>query len=189
MHYKEKLNARTLALIGVLSALVFAASWLSIPIGQTTRIHLGNIVCLMSGLVFGPWVGGVTAGLGSMLYDFTNPLFLPEFWITFLMKFAMGFVAGALARGLKRRLPRGAAYLVAAVCGQLLYIALYLFKSAMMQHFVLGNPWQAVGPVVAVNAAVSALNGAIAVAGAALLAPALRAALGAAGLFRQRGAQ
>lgn len=184
MHQQSKLNVKTLALIGVMSALVFAASTLSIPIGETARIHFGNILCLLSGLLFGPWIGGITAGLGSMFYDFTNPLFMPEFWITFIMKFAMGFTAGMVNRKLENRLHTVPRMVVAGVSGQLLYIALYLFKSAIMQHFVMGNPWAAVGGVLVVNATVSLLNGGISVLAAVLLAPPLRAALGAAGLFR-----
>lgn len=183
MERKSKLDVRTLAIIGVLSALVFALSAISIPIGDISRIHFGNIMCLLSGLLFGPFIGGISAGMGSMLYDFTNPLYTPEFWITFLTKFAMGFVAGWVARKLEGR--REALRLpVAALAGSATYVVLYTAKSIIMQHFVQGLPWPAVWPVVAAKAGLSALNGIIAVAASVILAPVLRSALNAAGVFK-----
>ncbi len=186
---KRKFNVKTLALIGVMSAMVFALSLVSFPIplglGDQTRIHLGNIMILLSGTLFGPMVGGLAAGIGSALYDFTNPLYISEAWITFLTKFAMGFAAGWLAR----RLPAGLASvprtLAAGLGGQVLYIALYLAKSAIFQHYVYGNPWAAALAVTGGKALVSGINGLIAVAGCVLIAPVLRRALDAAGLFRQ----
>ena len=63
-------------LTAVFAALVFVSSMISVPIpvaiGDVTRIHLGNIFCLLSGLVLGPVGGGLAAGLGSALYDMTN---------------------------------------------------------------------------------------------------------------------
>ncbi|MDL2294793.1 ECF transporter S component [Ruminococcaceae bacterium OttesenSCG-928-D13] len=185
---KPKFDARQMALIGVLSALVFALSWVQIQIplaGDNTRIHLGNIMCLLSGVVFGPLVGGLSAGFGSMIFDFTNPLYISEFWITFLTKFAMGFVAGLLAHRAFKNLHDLPRMLLGAAGGQLTYIVLYGAKSIIMQHWVYGNPWEAALGVAAVKVGVSALNGAIAVVGCTLLAPALKAALRSAGLFKQ----
>ncbi len=186
MHTKKFFTIRTLALIGVLSALVYALSMVSIPIGDVSRIHFGNIMCLLAGSLFGPVVGGLSAGLGSMFFDLSNPVYMTEFWITFLTKFAMGFVAGMLSRRLEGRVPASLRYPMAALGGQLVYILLYLFKSALMLHYVNGNAWVAVWPQLAAKGVISGINGAIAVVACALFAPALRAALDAAGLFRER---
>ena len=180
---KSRFNVKTLAVIGVMSALVFASSWISIPIGDITRLHLGNSMCLLAGMLFGPLVGGLSAGLGSMFFDFTNPLYMPEFWITFLMKFAMGFVAGLVCKKLDGRLPNAVRYPVSGFCGAVLYIVLYLVKKALYAHFVQGLVWEAVKPVVLVAAGASLFNGAAAVVISALLAPVLKAALERAGFF------
>jgi ECF transporter S component (folate family) len=189
---KTRFDVRTLALTGVLAALVFALSLIQIPIplalGDNTRIHLGNVMCLLSGVLFGPLVGGLAAGIGSMIFDLANPLYASEFWITFLTKFAMGFVAGLLAARLPRRVPQAPRVLVAALGGQGLYILLYLLKTAIMQHYVYGNLWMVVWPVVGGKALVSGVNGLIAVVACTLLAPALRAALNKAGLFPNHSA-
>lgn len=178
MQHKAKFDIRSLVLIGVMSALVFTLSWVSIQIplamGDNTRIHFGNIMCLLSGVLFGPVVGGLSAGIGSMLYDFTNPLYFSEFWITFLTKFAMGCVAGLLANRALPKLPSFPRMLVGAIGGQFTYIVLYLGKSLIMQHYVYGNPWAAAWVVAAGKVVVSSVNGVIAVIGCVLLAPAPR---------------
>lgn len=184
MEKKTRFNAKTLALVGVLSALVFALSSVSIQIGDISRIHFGNIMCLLSGLLFGPFVGGIAAGFGSMLFDLSNPLYIAEFWITFLTKFAMGFAAGWLVRHMPEKMPTPARYGFSALGASTLYVALYLVKSAIIQYFVMGNAWDAVVPIVLTKAAISGLNALIAVAASMLLAPVLRTALNSAGLFR-----
>ena len=97
MQQSKKFDMHSVVLVGVLAALVFALSSVEIVIplslGDGTRIHFGNIMCLLAGVLFGPLTGGLAAGFGSMIYDLTHPLFISEFWITFLTKFAMGFVA------------------------------------------------------------------------------------------------
>lgn len=183
MEKKSFFSVRNMAVIGVLTALVFALSWVYIPIGDVSRIHFGNIMCLLSGLLFGPFVGGMAAGLGSMFFDLTNPAYMAEFWITFLTKFAMGFVAGLLSRSLENRVPAGLRFPLAAVGGQALYIILYMFKSALMLHFVYGNGWAEVMPQVAAKGVISGINGVVSVVACAILAPILKAALDAAGLF------
>ena len=75
---EERFSVRQLAAVGLLSALVFVFSWVQIPIGDVARIHLGNVFCALSGLLFGPLVGGLASGFGSMLFDFTNPAYIAE---------------------------------------------------------------------------------------------------------------
>ena len=93
----NRFTVRRLAVTGLLSALVFVFSWIQIPIGEVARIHLGNVFCALSGLLFGPLTGGLASGFGSMLFDFTNPLYIAESWITFITKFFIGFLAGLIA--------------------------------------------------------------------------------------------
>ena len=73
---KKYWSVQRLAVFGVMSALVFTSSWMQIPIGDVSRVHLGNGFCALTGLLFGPWVGGLASGVGSMLFDFTNPMYL-----------------------------------------------------------------------------------------------------------------
>lgn len=110
MNRNEK-NVNKLTMLGMMTALVFVSNYLRITmpiaIGGRTSFTLANIMCCLSGLLLGP-VGGFASGLGSAIYDLTNPAYAPECWITFLTKGVMGMVAG-LAMKDRRRLLTGAA--------------------------------------------------------------------------------
>lgn len=179
-------NTKNMALVGVMAALVLVFSMVSIQIGELSRFHFGNIMCLLAGLLFGPFIGGLAAGLGSMLYDFTNPLYTPEFWITFITKFAMGFVAGWLAHRVLWGKAEKLRYLLASAGGALTYVVLYVIKSLIQQHYVYGNPWEAVIPTVIAKAGISLTNAVISVAVCVVFAPLLAAALRRSGLFAGR---
>ncbi len=185
---KTSFPIRRVVLIGVFAALVFALSWISIPIplaiGENTRIHFGNIMCLLAGVLFGPLTGGLSAGIGSMLFDFSHPEYASEFWITFITKFAMGFVAGVLARHLPKKIPVFPRQLVGAVCGQAAYIVLYMAKTFLQQRYLYKIQLELVWPILLGKLLASAANGLIAVVGCVILAPILKAALDKAGLFK-----
>lgn len=162
---------------GLMAALVFAASQISFTLpaiaGTPTRIHLGNTMCLLAGLLFGGVSGGLSAGIGSMCYDFTNPLYIPSAPITFITKFMMGFVCGLVARKNTRSFPRS---IVAAVLGQLTYIVLYLGK-AFIENMLVGNALETTLVVIGQKAVASGVNAVIAVAVAVPLSFAIRKAL------------
>ena len=132
MENKRSITTKKIVLAGLMAALTVAGSALRITIpidiGGTTSFHLGNIMCALAGLLLGPWLGGLAAGLGSAIYDMLNPLYLSECWITFLSKGAYGLVAGLVAWcGCKRWSYIKAT--VATACGALTYAVLYLAKS------------------------------------------------------------
>lgn len=139
---ERKANPKLLRMvtIGVMAALTFALSRIEIPIPTilgVSRIHLGNSMCILAGLLFGGINGGLAGGIGSFFYDLTNPLYIASAPFTFLSKFAMGFVAGKIGNG--RRLGnRFVTMLVAAISGQLVYIVLYLTKT-YITDILLGN--------------------------------------------------
>ena len=86
---KKNFTIQKMAAVGLLSALVFIFSGVRIQFGEVAAVHLGNGFCALAGLLFGPGVGGLASGIGSMLYDFTNPAYIAESWITFLTKFCL----------------------------------------------------------------------------------------------------
>lgn len=129
---KQKISTRKLVLTALLAALTCVGSGLRITIpldiGGTTSFHLGNILCALSGILLGPWLGGLAAGLGSMIYDMTNPLYLATCWMTFLMKGALGLVAGLVIRIGSRDWGYWKT-LLATAAGSAAYVVLYLIKS------------------------------------------------------------
>lgn len=177
-------TARRLAAFGVMSALVFVSSWMQIPIGEVTRIHLGNGFCALTGLLFGPAIGGLASGVGSMLFDFTNPLYIAESWVTFILKFFIGFLAGwishagAAEKGFSR-----ARDILGAAAGAAAYVALYLGKTLVVKLLLERQALGAVQVQLVTKLAASSINAVAAVIVSVLLASALRPALARAGLF------
>lgn len=183
MTQKKSFSTRDLVMIGLMAALVFIFSKFRIdipsPLGKT-GIHFGNIMCLLGGMLFGALPGGLAAGIGSALLDLTDPVYAPEFWITFLTKFAMGYVAGLLGHSARLQANRFLPWL-AGICGSVTYVALYGLKNILMGHFVQGFEWQvAITETMTLKVPISLANGFIAVICAGILvqlvSPALRRA-------------
>ena len=171
---KKQMDVRLLVACGLFTALVFLFSWVQIPIANISRIHLGNVFCALSGLLFGPIIGGISSGLGSMLFDFTNPAYIAESWITFLTKFAIGFLAGILTKGKPYYMVRD---FLASTAGCVAYVILYLTKSLIMMYFVEGQAWQAVQTQLITKGTTSLINAVGAIICATLLAKAMRPVL------------
>ena len=93
---KKKFTVRDLAMVGVMAAIVFIGNQIQLPKIPTplgpTRIHIGNVMCILAGLLFGGVQGGLAAGIGGALYDLMDPFYAKEFWITFILKFVMGWL-------------------------------------------------------------------------------------------------
>ncbi len=155
----KKISVKTIAMIGVMAALVFVGNTLQLPKIPTplgpTRIHLGNVMCILGGLIFGPVSGGFAAGIGGAIFDLTDPNYAKEFWITFIMKFAMAYVAGFIANiGQKTKIK----VIIAAVAGSLSYVVLYLGKTFIVEYLIFNNPWQTVSGVLITKGTTSFIN-------------------------------
>ena len=187
MKEKQKFSVRQLAVIGLLSALVFVFSWVQIPLGDVARIHLGNVFCALSGLLFGPLTGGLASGIGSMLFDFTNPAYIAESWITFLTKFFIGFLAGLIAhRGKTVTMSRD---ILGASVGSITYVVLYLLKSFIMKYYIEGQALAAVQTQLVTKGVTSLTNAVMAIVVSVLLAKLTRPALRRAGILPVEHAQ
>ena len=128
---KNAMNPHRLAVLAMMTAVVFAVNFpriiIPLPTGETS-FTLANIACVLSGMLLGP-LGGLASGLGSALYDLTNPIFAPECWLTFLTKGAMGLAAGLVFRTPEQR--ETASYrrcLASSLVGCLTYYLLYFSK-------------------------------------------------------------
>lgn len=176
----EKPTLKQMTLAGLMAAAVYVASaFLQVPIPtaiDNTRLHMGNVMCLLAGLLLGPWQGGLAAGGGSMFFDLTNPAYIASAPFTFLFKFLMAWVCGKIAAAPRPR--QGIRFPLSALCGSLLYVALYLSKSFAEHYLVLKLPLEAVLLTLSQKALVSAVNAVVAVCVAVPLGLALRPALG-----------
>lgn len=181
MKQKTTLTTKKIVITGLLAALTVVGSALRITlpleIAGTTSFHLGNIICALSGILLGPWLGGLASGLGSAIYDMTNPLYISECWITFLFKGAYGLAAGLVIRAGKNEFGYGKS-IIATAAGAVTYAVLYLAKS----YFYSGLFLNGLTPDAALLTVVGKLpatifNAVVAIIFAPVLAVAIRKAL------------
>ena len=177
----KRFSTVRLAVLGMMTALVFAGNFFRIIIplstGQTA-FTLANIMCCLSGLLLGP-IGGLAAGLGSALYDLTNPLYASECWLTFLTKGAMGLGAGLAMLPARRRNEMGyGRCLLGAGLGCAVYYVLYFTKSLYYDGMLVGGlTFEAAALLLPLKVPASVVNALLAMAAAPPLCLAIRRAL------------
>ena len=180
MKTKKTISTRRLVLAALMAALTVAGSALRIKIpvdiAGTTAFHLGNIMCALSGLLLGPWLGGLAAGLGSAIYDMFDPTYISEAWLTFLMKGAYGLAVGLVACIGKKDWGYVRATL-ASCTGALTYALLYLGKTYLTAIFVQGVTHSAALIAVVGKLPATTFNAAVAIIFAPILGVAIRKAL------------
>ena len=175
----QKISTRRIAMAGLLAALTAVGSALRITIpvtiGGTSAFHLGNIFCALSGILLGPGLGGLAAGLGSAIYDMTNPAYISEAWLTFLMKGAYGLAAGLVFKHLKLR--EYVRDLLGTTAGAVTYAVLYLGKTCLKGMIVSGLTFDAALIATAAKLPATTFNMAVAMVVAPILSKAIRKAL------------
>ena len=180
----KKITITQIALAGVLAAAVFVASEfqikLPVALGEFSRIHLGNAMCLLAGFLLGPVLGGLAAGIGSAIYDILDPMYITSAPFTFVFKFLMAFVCGLIAMnksGAKLKLQGNARNIVAAILGAITYMILYLGKGFIKGMIVQNLTVTAALAATATKVPMSTFNAVVGVIVSVLLAAALKPAL------------
>lgn len=178
---KQKISTRKIVLAALMAALTVVGSYIRVKvpvdIGGPAAFHLGNIMCALSGLLLGPGLGGLAAGLGSALYDiFLDPTYFSECWLTFLMKGSYGLMAGLVAWAGNKHWGYVKA-LLASFSGAVTYALLYLGKTYCKAVFIQGVTHSAGLIAVAGKLPATTFNAAVAVIFAPILGIAIRKAL------------
>ncbi len=183
---QKKISSYYVAMVAVFAALVFVSNWLSVPIpvpvGDVSRVHLGNVFCLLCGFILGPVSGGLASGVGAALFDLMNPAYIASAPFTFVFKFLLAAVCGWVAYGGGRKGENHKWNVLAAVCGSLTYMALYLGKS-FVQGLLLGSEMGTVLTSLLTKFVTSGVNAIIAVVVSVPLCAAVRLALKKSGLL------
>lgn len=103
---KKNLNSKHLlyliVLIALFSALSFLATFIAIPVG-ISKVHLGNYIAIVSGMLLGPLSGGISASIGMGLNDILSGYGPDTIIRTFLVKFAIGYLSGLFLRFFLKR--------------------------------------------------------------------------------------
>ena len=188
---KENAALTRIVFGAVMAALVFVMTMVRVPLGES-KFHLANSMCLLSGLLLGPTLGGTAAGLGSALYDVTvGGYAFFEALITFASKFAMAFVTGILYRKWivprkdktwKENLPL---LVLSCIIGSLTYVALYILKTWVFKMYVTPVPIETISTIIVEKLLVSLLNAAFAIVTAPIFYHAVVPALKAGGILKQ----
>lgn len=179
MNRKKSMTAYDLAFIGVMAAIIYVVTMFRIPVGQS-KIHLANAVCLLAGMLFGPVAGGLSAGIGSALYDaLAGGYDIANVAITFVSKFAMAAVCGLMTGSLREKkeektentswLNDTGKIILACIVGALTYVALYMLKSWLFKVYVEPVPPETLPAVLIGKLVPSLINAAAAVIVAPLL--------------------
>ena len=97
-----------------------------VPIGGTnTTFHLGNITCLLAGIILGPIYGSLAAAVGSVIFDILNPI----------------YICGTIAYNNDRSGENQIYNIVGATVGSLVYIVLRTIKSFIINlYFIKMEP-------------------------------------------------
>ena len=182
MCQKQTISTKRIVLAALMAALTIVGSairiTMPIDIAGTTSFHLGNIMCALSGILLGPWLGGLAAGMGSAIYDMFNPLYISEAWITFLTKGLYGVATGLVVYAWKNKpwgYPRA---IIGTLAGALTYALLYLSKSYFYSGMLLqGLSADAAWAIVIAKLPATIFNMVVALIFAPVLAVAIRKAL------------
>ena len=143
-------NIRKLVLAALLAALTAVATMIiRIPTPTQGYIHLGDGMVLICGILLGPGLGALAAGIGSMIFDLMTPEYAPEAWITFVRFFLMAWLCGVIAYAGAAAAKKFARNLVACLAGAVFSSLLYMLKgiielmiggSALVPAFVANIP-------------------------------------------------
>ena len=178
---KQRISTRKIVLAALMAALTVVGSairvTIPVDIGGNTAFHLGNIMCALSGLLLGPGLGAAAAGLGSAIYDMTNPAYISEAWLTFLMKGSYGLMTGLVAWAGRKNNWGYLKAILGAAAGAVTYGLLYLGKTFLKAMVVQGVAQEAALVATAAKLPATIFNAAVAVIFAPILGIAIKKAL------------
>ena len=177
---RRTFTTKKIVFAALMAALTVVGSGLRIKvpagIAGTSAFHLGNIMCALSGILLGPWLGGLAAGLGSAIYDVFDPMYIAEAWLTFLMKGTYGLVVGLVFSVGKKEWNYLKATLSSAA-GAVTYAVLYLTKNYIKAIIIQGIAASGAWVAVVDKLPATVFNAAVAIIFAPVLASAIRTGL------------
>ena len=185
---KKKITVYDLVVVGLMAAICFVVTYfikipITTPVGPT-MIKVANAFCLLAGILFGGWRGGLAAGIGSAFYDVLDPLYITSAPITLIRFFLMAFLCGWIAHANGRQGKNFGINIIAAAVGSVFSTFFYIVESIIKQ-LLLGASIPVAVTAVVPKMITSGINMIIAIVLAVILAPLFRTGLEQAGVYRQ----
>ena len=102
---KKKFTVRDLCVIGLLAALSYVCFTyiqfkISLPGGDATSVHLGNMVPVLGALLFGGMYGALGGAIGMTIGDLFDPMYVVYAPKTLILKLCIGLITGFVAHRL-----------------------------------------------------------------------------------------
>lgn len=138
---KQLKDTKTMIIAALLTAFTCIATMvIQIPTPTLGYIHPGDSLVLLSGVILGPVVGGLTAGLGSMLADLLSGYVIYAL-PTFLIKAVSAMIAGLVFQKLKQKGMRSGftAVLLAGILAEINVVGGYFINSLVQTMFLAGS--------------------------------------------------
>lgn len=136
----KRSSTYNLVMASVMAAFVLLTTFLgiTIPVGGTNMtFHLGNITCLLAGILLGPIYGGFASAIGSAIFDILNPIYISSLPFTFAFKFLMAFICGTIAYSNNKNGEDRVYNIVGAISGSLVYMIFRAIKALVINLYFL----------------------------------------------------
>ncbi len=118
----------TLAIVAIMTSITFVLTYLvRVPTPAKGYVHLGDAGVFFGAFAFGPWIGAVSGGLGTLLSDIAAGY--PQ-WAAF--SFVIHGLQGWLVGWLARRWPGTGGLLLAAVLGGVVVVGGYFGAGVLL---------------------------------------------------------
>ena len=158
--------------VGMMAAMIFVATYffkfeIMTPTGPV-MIKTANILCLLAGMLFGGFLGGLSAGIGSMLFDLMDPKYAATAPFTLCFFFFMGMICGMVSHSGSARGDSFARNAIGATLGALTYFVLNSMRN-VMELVVAGSTFVPAIIASMPKLAVSAINLFVGIAGSLAL--------------------
>jgi len=129
-------NPFAISLIAIFAALTCVLTMtIDIPVPATGGyINIGDFIVMLTGLMFGPIIGGLAGGIGSSLADIFLgwPLYaLP----TLIIKGLEGFVVGIISNPKKESIRINLRDIIAVIIGGLIMVSGYFIVEAFILNY------------------------------------------------------
>ena len=133
----KNISTKKIVMVALLAALTVVGSMLRIKVPSvvgTSAFHLGNIMCALSGILLGPWFGGLAAGLGSALADILSGyvIYGPA---TFLIKGMMALVAFHGFKLLHNKCNKLFSRIISGIAAEIVMIVGYFVFAGLLYGF------------------------------------------------------